>query len=106
MLATTLLVGMNGPQPLPNSALVKVSGCLQSDAKLTAASGLTRIRRADDASSEELALASASEAGSAEYLLRNADAALAGNKVLIKGVFAAAGTINVLALASTGQNCN
>jgi S-disulfanyl-L-cysteine oxidoreductase SoxD len=115
MLDTTLLVGAGGPQPLPPSALVKVSGCLRVDgdaARLEQASSFARVRRADDATPEELAASAAQPAGSAEVLLRNAGdfeaAALAGKQVLAKGVLSAQGTpstLSVLSLAGTGGGC-
>lgn len=114
-LAATLLVGEGGPQPLPPSALVKVTGCLQVDGdavRLRQASGFTRVRRADETTPEELALSAAVPAGELEHLLRNAEkfdsAALAGQKVQAKGVLSAQGspaTINVLSLAGTGGGC-
>lgn len=115
MLATTLLVGANGPQPLPPSALVKVNGCLRVDgdaARLEQATAFARVRRADDATPEELAESAAEAAGTAEVALRNAAefdaAALAGKKVLAKGVLNTQGTtstVSVLALAGTGGDC-
>jgi hypothetical protein len=114
MLATTLLVSPDGPQPLPPSALVKVTGCLRGDgddARLEQASPFARVRRADAATPEELAEAGGQSAGSAEVLLRNAGqfaAKLSGQKVLAKGVLSTQGTpstLSVLALAGTGGGC-
>jgi hypothetical protein len=115
MLDTTLLVGAAGPQPLPPSALVKVSGCLRVDgdvARLEQASTFARVRRADEATSEELAESAAQAAGTNEVALRNAAefdaAALAGKHVLAKGVLNTQGTVStvsVLSLAGTGGGC-
>jgi hypothetical protein len=115
MLADTLLVGAAGPQALPLSALVRVSGCLQvadDVVQLTQASAFTRVRTADETTPEELALSAAEPAGDAVHLLRNGErfdaAALAGRKVQAKGVLTANGgpaTISVLSLAGTGGGC-
>ncbi len=115
LLDTTLLVGAGGPQPLPPSALVKVSGCLRVDgdaARLEQASPFARVRRADKATPEELAESAAQTAGTGEVALRNAAefdaAALAGQHVLAKGVLntqGAASTVSVLSLAGTGGGC-
>ncbi len=110
-----LLTGADGPHPLPPSAMVMATGCLQVDAdtaRLAQASALTRIRRADDATPAELEQALSAPAGSAELLLRGAEkfdaAALQGQKVQVKGVFNGhqqPPTLNVLVLAGSGQGC-
>ena len=102
---TTLLVGTQGPQPLPPSALVAVTGCVGPGAALNAATPPTRIRRTDAPSPAEMTAAAESGPGNETYVLRNADGLPEGRKVLVKGVLAAGQTINVLEFASSEQNC-
>jgi S-disulfanyl-L-cysteine oxidoreductase SoxD len=111
-----VMVGKNGPQLLPPSALVRVTGCfrMEGDAvQLTAGAPIARVRTADETTPEELARSASETAGHATYTLNNtADldtSALAGKKVQAKGVLnkqdANSATINVLSLEATGASC-
>ncbi|MDR0780800.1 MAG: hypothetical protein LBF16_08915 [Pseudomonadales bacterium] len=111
-----LLVGKEGPQPLPANAMVRVVGCLavqDDNVVLERASSPERVRRADEASAEELAEATSSALGEGRYALRgNAlqDKTIAtGAKVQVKGVWLQSGadiTLSALSLGDTGQRCN
>jgi S-disulfanyl-L-cysteine oxidoreductase SoxD len=111
-----LLVGKSGPQPLPPSALIRVTGCMQADGEtvqLTQGAAIARVRTADETTPEELALSASEPAGTAVYVLNNSAkfdaAALSGKKVQAKGVLSKqdtdAATINVLSLNATGAGC-
>lgn len=111
-----LLVGKNGPQPLPPNSLVRVTGCLKVDAdavQLAQGGTIGRVRTADETTAEELAESAGEPAGSATYSLNNTaafdTAALAGKKVQAKGVLnkqdADSAAINVLSLEATGADC-
>jgi hypothetical protein len=111
-----LLVGENGPQPLPLNALVRVTGCLQANGEsvqLTQGAPIGRVRTADETTPEELAASANEAAGDAIYTLNNSTnfdtSALIGKKVQAKGVLnkqeASAATINVLSLEATGAVC-
>lgn len=111
-----VLVGKNGPQPLPPSSLVRVTGCLKVDGdavQLTEGAPIGRVRTADETTAEELARSASEAAGDAIYTLNNtADfdtAAMAGKKIQAKGVLnkqaASSATINVLSLEATGASC-
>lgn len=115
-LSEILLVGSNGPQPLPASALVKVIGCLQiagDSVQLVQSSSLIRVRTADETTTEELAQAAAVPRTTGQYILLNtnklAQETLLGQLVQAKGVLkvqtADTATINVLSLAGTGAPC-
>jgi hypothetical protein len=111
-----LLVGENGPQPLPANAMVRVVGCLagQGDSLVLEQASLPeRVRRADETNAEELAQAKGTALGSASYALRGnamqGTSIAAGTKAQAKGVWSQTGakvTLNVLSLGDTGQRCN
>jgi cbb3-type cytochrome c oxidase subunit III len=115
-MADILLVGQEGPQPLPPNSLVRVAGCLEVEGdmvRLTQAAPVTRVRTADETTPEELAISLNAPAGTALHTLNNtakfAAATLAGQKVQAKGVLAAqdgvSATINTLSLTTTGASC-
>lgn len=115
-MSNILLVGTEGPQPLPANALVRVTGCLQVDgdnAQLTNGASIARVRTADETDADELALSKDAPSGDAVYTLNNSAkfnaSTLAGQKVQAKGVLTkqdnGAATINVLSLAATGGSC-
>jgi hypothetical protein len=115
-----LLVGPDGPKPLPANALIKVVGCLAQDAShawtLTRAGDLARIRSADETTAAELAEAASRPLGTQKFDLPNlAELAPAfsadanqGHKVMVKGVLARRGNasrINVLSAGSIAGDC-
>jgi hypothetical protein len=117
---STLLVGQDGPKPLPANALVKVVGCLAQDAKqawtLARAGDPARIRSADETTAAELAESAAKPLGTQTFELPNlAELAPAfsadangGHKVMVKGVLARRGNatrINVLSAGSVSGDC-
>lgn len=111
-----LLVGENGPQPLPANSLVRVVGCLAGEGggqHLEQASAPFRVRRADDTTPEELALSTAEPLALQQYALRGsaleAHTLAAGTKVQVKGVWIpgeATTMLTVLSLVDTGQRCD
>jgi cytochrome c5 len=120
-LGGTLLVGKDGPKPLPANALVKAIGCLAQDADhawtLTRASELARTRNADEMTAEELMDAAGKALGTQTFGLQNlADLGPAfsaeanqGHKVLIKGVLIRRANnvirINVTSAGSIAASC-
>jgi hypothetical protein len=115
-LGDILLVGENGPQPLPANAMVRVVGCLAGaggNLVLERASAFERVRHADETSAEELAQAKNIALGEARYVLRGngvqGNTLAAGTKAQVKGVWTPEGanvTLSVLSLGDTGQRCN
>jgi hypothetical protein len=115
-LGDILLVGEDGPQPLPADAMVRVVGCLAGEGEalvLEQASAPTRLRRADAPSAEELAQAKTQALGEATYTLRGnlaqQSSLSAGAKVQVQGVWLPAGAsvaLTVLSLDDVGQGCN
>ena len=92
-----LVVGRDGPKPLPNNVLVTVTGCFAPGAANTAqlikASAASRTRTGDEASAEELKAAEAKPPGSLSFRLRNLDTVTGfhadsanGHVVMVKGV--------------------
>ncbi len=96
---STVLVGVDGPQPLPNNSLVWVAGCMtQVDAEnwsVTRALEPARTHEGEETSPEELKRADAKGLGTATFKLRLATLmdnqpgfkaeAVKGKKVLVKG---------------------
>jgi mono/diheme cytochrome c family protein len=117
---STLLVGQDGPKPLPANALVKVVGCLAQDANhawtLARAGDLARVRAADETTAAELTEATGKALGTQTFELPNlaelapgfsADANQ-GHKVMVKGVLAKrrnTARINVLSAGSIAGDC-
>ncbi|MFZ9584294.1 MAG: c-type cytochrome [Pseudohongiellaceae bacterium] len=106
-----LLVGESGPAPLPDSALVRLVGCLQqngSDWELVAASAPLRVRVADETDDAEVALSAALPPGGNRYALQRADpqqaAALVGKRVQAKGVFNS-DSLGLMSLVAVGDGC-
>ena len=117
--ASTLLVGKNGPQPLPGSTPVDVVGCLTLDSGngwfLTRASEPARTANQWDASPEELKQVREKALGDELFRLQNitdlpgfhADE-LAGKKVDAKGILVRQPRnerINLTYLKSLGMEC-
>jgi mono/diheme cytochrome c family protein len=116
----TQLVGVDGPKPLPPSALVRVVGCLAHPADawtLTRSGAPSRVRSGGDTTNPaELEASGRVPLGSLEYRLPNLGEdhkepellAEVGKKVQIKGVVngqGAAARISVLSFSPLGQNC-
>jgi hypothetical protein len=115
-LGDILMVGENGPQPLPANAMVRVVGCLSGAGDglvLEQASAPERVRRADETNAEELAQAKGIALGGASYALRGngtqGNTLAAGTKAQVKGVWSQNGeavSLSVLSLGDTGETCN
>ena len=116
----TMLVGVDGPRPLPPSALVRVVGCLAQPADawtLTRSSAASRVRSGGDTTNPaELEASGRVPLGNLEYRLPNLSEdhkepellAEVGKKVQVKGVAngqGAAARISVLSFSPLGQNC-
>ena len=118
-LATTQFVGLSGPAPLPQSAMVRFVGCLEVDgenAVLQQASEPTRVRVSDETDEHEVGQSRAASLGSDSVPLTNLRqlpnaaevAALAGHKVQAKGVLNLVGedySLHALSLVATGLDC-
>jgi S-disulfanyl-L-cysteine oxidoreductase SoxD len=111
-----LLVGPDGPKPLPTDALVRAVGCLAagSDGEwmLTSGAAPVRVRVGDQTTPEELAVSRAAAIGQASYKLINAEdfpvAKLKGQKVQAKGVLTKVAnpyTLSVQSLEPAGDGC-
>ena len=117
-MARTLLVGPDGPRPLPTGALVGVVGCLTQNASrewvMTRASEAARVRVGDDISPGEASAASAAARGTRTFTLQNVgDGGTtlppSGHKVLVKGALrqrAGASRIYVTAAKSVAATCD
>jgi len=116
----TELVGVDGPKPLPPSALVRVVGCLAHPADawtLTRSAAPARVRsNGDTTNPAELEASGKLPLGSLEYRLPSLGddhkepelLAEVGKKVQVKGVVngqGAAARISVLSFSPLGQNC-
>jgi mono/diheme cytochrome c family protein len=119
-LGNTLLVGKDGPRPLPTNALVQVVGCLtpgpSSTWTLTNASEPARTRNADKIAAEELTASASGPTGTQTFGLQNlADLganfntdANKGHRVLAKGVLlrrSAGDRVNVISIGSAASGC-
>jgi mono/diheme cytochrome c family protein len=114
---STLLVGPNGPQPLPSGAIVGVVGCLTQNASrewvLARAVAATRVRIGDAITGAEATAAAATAIGTQTFTLQNVGAdgiALPGegHKVLLKGALsqrAGGARIHVTAAKSLAPAC-
>jgi mono/diheme cytochrome c family protein len=112
-----LLVGPDGPKPLPISALVSAVGCLATnpdgDWILTSGAGPTRVRVGDQTTPEELSVSRVTPPGQAAYKLINAEdffaAKLKGHKVQAKGVLTKVVnpySLSAQSLESVGEACD
>lgn len=118
-LSTVQFVGLDGPQPLPQSAMVRFVGCLVADGdklQLTDATEPFRVRVSDETDEHEVAQSRAVVLGNTAVALTNVkqlDPAvdtgeLAGQKVQAKGVLNLASggySLHVLSLVTTGAEC-
>jgi cytochrome c5 len=117
LLRSTLLVGPNGPQPLPSGALVRVVGCLSRnparDWVLTRATEAARARPENEITAAEVTAAGTLALGAQTFALQNVgDDGTAlpaeGNKVLVKGALtqrAGAPRIHVTSASSVAATC-
>lgn len=115
----TLLVGLDGPKPLPPASLVRVVGCLTQTGgawSLTKGSPFFRTHKGDTTDAAEKAKSAAVPLGTQEVRLPNlADDFKAADltpqvskKVQVKGVYNVTGTaarVNVLSFEPLGQAC-
>ena len=116
-IATTALVGPDGPRPLANLTIVRAVGCLTAAADnawaLTHAGSLhpVRARVVTRATPEELKVSAGQPLGSQTFPLTSVmprGASLAGNKVQVTGVLNRQGTverINVMSLDALASTC-
>ncbi|MGH9241303.1 MAG: c-type cytochrome [Vicinamibacterales bacterium] len=116
--ARTLLVGPNGPQPLPSGALLGVVGCLMQDSSrqwvVARAAAAARVRVGDAITDAEATTAAAIARGTLTFTLQNVGeggTALPpeGQKVLVKGALshrAGASRIHVTAAKSVAPTCD
>ena len=120
-LASTLLVGPNGPQSLPSGALVRVVGCLtQNPARdwvIARASRPSRVRAGNEITAAEATAATGVALGAQTFTLQNigeSGTPLPGNgaqgqKVVVKGALterAGASRIHVTAAKSVAETCS
>jgi mono/diheme cytochrome c family protein len=113
-LANILLVGSEGPKPLPTNAMVLAVGCLAPGANntwmLTNAAALARTQTGDVTTPEEMKMSASKPLGSGTFRLQNLTApeSLQGHKVQAKGVLVRQTNndrINVLSLESLAATC-
>ena len=117
---TTLLVGIDGPKPLPSNALVQVVGCLEQGSSnawtLTKASEPVRARKGDEITPDEVKDSSTRSLGSLTFRLPNATSfrpgfkldAFNGHKVLAKGALVRQANndrINLTSLETVAPSC-
>jgi len=117
LLRRTLLVGPNGPQPLPSGALVRVVGCLNRNPArewvLTRSGEAARARGDNEITPAELTAAGSLALGAQTFVLQNVgdDATplpAEGHKVLVKGALTqrtAGPRIHVIAATSVADTC-
>ncbi len=114
--SSILLVGSDGPKPLPANSLVSAVGCLAIDADggwtLTAGANPVRVRVGDETTPEELAVSKTAALGQATYTLGNAEdfpvAKLKGQKVQAKGVLTKVALpyrLSLQSLEAVGEGC-
>jgi len=118
-LTSTLLVGKNGPQPLPSSAQVEVVGCMTEDSGngwfLTAASEPARTLDPFQLAAADLKNAKDKPLGSLVFRLANlsdltgfSTEGTIGNKMYAKGILVRQSNgdrINVTALRAVASSC-
>lgn len=117
---TTLLVGLNGPEPLPPSAMVRVVGCFDGsvdDWWLARSSLPARVRVIDETDAAELEKSAHAALGALRFKLNNLDqdhedeelADRLSQKVQVKGVMNGQGDsarIYVLSFETVGESCD
>ena len=117
---TTLLVGLNGPEPLPSSAMVRVVGCFSGSAdewRLSSSSLPARVRVIDETDAAELEKSAHTALGELSFRLNNLDQDHTdeelmdhlSQKVQVKGVMNGqqdTARIYVLSFETVGESCN
>lgn len=115
----TLLVGPDGPQPLPPATTVRIVGCLAQTGgawTLTKASAPSRVRNADTTDAAEVERSAATAPGSLSFRLPNLSddhssaelTAQVAKKVQVKGVLNGEGAnarVSVLSFTPLKQDC-
>jgi hypothetical protein len=117
-LARILLVGKDGPKPLPTNALVASVGCLSAGANdswtLTSATEPVRTKVAESASPEEIASAAVLPLGTQRFRLTNTDTLAEdptpakGHRVQVKGALVrqpGANRISVVSVSNVASAC-
>ena len=118
-LDTTLLVGPDGPKPLPPAATVRVVGCLARPSgawTLTRSTPPARVSNGTETNAAELEKSANASLGIQDFRLPNVDEdhpesellTQVGKKVQVKGVLngqGAAARISVLSFKALGQEC-
>jgi S-disulfanyl-L-cysteine oxidoreductase SoxD len=119
-LESTLLVGRDGPKPLPTNAVVRLVGCLTPGAgntwTLTRAPDAERTRDGEHSTSEELKTAASKAPGTNTFRLQNLAElrpgfnpdTVKGQKVQVKGVLIRQTNndrVNVTSLESVATGC-
>ena len=118
-LDTTMLVGSDGPKPLPPAATVRVVGCLaRPDGAWTLSRSTppARVQNGTDTDPAELEKSAHVQLGAQQFRLPNLDedhkeaelTPLVGKKVQIKGVLNGQGSsarVSVLSFNPLGQDC-
>jgi len=116
---TIQLVGPNGPQPLPNQALISTVGCLTPGSggswTLTNVGKPSRTKEGDHLNAEELSIGKTKTLGSQTFALRNLDLLEKfnpedhkGQKMLVKGVYsrqASGERLSVTAIETVAPTC-
>ncbi len=116
---TTLLVGLDGPEPLPSSAMVRVVGCFEGNVdgwRLTQSSLPARVRVIDETDAAELEKSTNTAFGKLGFKLNNLDQDFEdeelvnrlSQKVQVKGVMNGQGEtarIYVLSFETVGESC-
>ena len=117
-LPSVQITGPDGPQPVPNLATVKVTGCLAQVSgrwSITKGTEPVRTREPETSTPAELAASGAAALGSQTFELRGLDLLAnfnpdsnSGHKLQVKGVLnrqAASNRISVLSVESVGASC-
>jgi len=117
----TLLVGSDGPKPLPSNALVQAIGCLEQSSSnvwtLTKATEPVRARKGDEITADEVKDSLTRALGSLTFRLPNATSfrpgfkldAFNGHKVLAKGALVRQTNndrINLTSLETVAPSCS
>jgi S-disulfanyl-L-cysteine oxidoreductase SoxD len=117
LVRSTLVVGPNGPQPLPSGALVRVVGCLTRNAArewvIARAAEAARTRTGNEITPADITAAGSLAPGTETFALQNVgDDGIAlpaeGHTVLVKGALtqrAGTGRIHVTAASSVAGTC-
>lgn len=114
--ANILVVGKEGPAPVPDFALVTVTGCLgpmkEDNGVITAASEPVRTRQPDKSKGDELTIAMAKTGGTRKLALMgvqyNNEGAVPGHRAEVKGFLIRlpeGNKINVTSMQTNAESC-